>query len=64
MTCRYCKSPGSFEDERHLTECLMLNNDNSSDVNIDDIYKNLDEQIKFIKYFEKIHIKCQLLEEL
>ena len=53
MTCRYCKSSGSYEDERHLTECLMLNNDNSSDVNIDDIYKNLDEQIKFIKYFEK-----------
>ena len=63
MTCRYCKLPGSFEDERHLTRCRMLNNDNES-ANIDDIYSHLDEQIKFMKYFKKIHIKCQLLEEL
>ena len=57
MTCRYCKLPDSFEDERHLTRCLMLNDENDK-VNIEDIYSNLEKQINFIKYFEKIHIKC------
>ena len=64
MTCRSCNLPGSFEDERHLTQCPTINIDNPNELNIEDIYSKLDDQVKFIKYFEKIHIKRQLLEEL
>ena len=64
MKCRSCNIEGSYEDIRHLTECLILNDDKPKDEDPEDIYSNLEKQIKFIKYFEKIHLKRQLLDEL
>ena len=64
MTCRSCKINDSYEDITHLTICRTLNDDKLSYANPEDIYSNLDKQIQFIKYFEKIDLKRKLLEEV
>ena len=64
MLCRLCKLKDSYEDIRYLTMYQTLNDDKHCYKDPEDIYSNLEKQIKFIKYFEKIHLKRQLLEEL
>ena len=57
----------SIEDENHIfKECIKLLEDDSSsnDVSIDDIFGNLDEQTKAIKYFAVIMRKRDLIMEI
>ena len=66
MTCRSCKLEETYEDERHLTVCPELNGENMNmdERNIDAIYGYVDNQVNFIKYFENLHKKRKLVEEL
>ena len=67
MKCRLCMNKDSIEDENHIfKECIKLLEDDSSsnDVSIDDIFGNLDEQTKAIKYFAVIMKKRDLIMEI
>ena len=67
MSCRSCKLDNTYEDIRHLISCeaLKINiNPKSQGISVEDMYGGLESQIKFVKFFEKIHTKRQILQDL
>ena len=65
MSCRLCCLPDSYEDEDHLIHCdELVIQDNQEDYKFDDVFSELDIQIKFVKFFTKIIERRKLLFEL
>ena len=68
MSCRICCDRNSIEDEDHtFFRCSDLKHDsytNTHDIKFDDIYTDLEKQIRAIKYFQNIVDKRKLILEL
>ena len=65
MSCRLCKLPDSYEDENHLIKyCELEIQDDQNNFKFDDIFADLETQIKIVKFFTKIIERRKLLFEL
>ena len=67
MSCRSCKKENTLEDLSHLISCEALNiniNPISHGISVEDMYGDLQSQVKFVNFFEKIHTKRQILQDL
>ena len=68
MSCRICRDPNSYEDEDHtFFRCSDLKHDsdtNTHDIKFEDIYSDLENQIRAIKYFRNIADKRKIILEL
>ena len=66
MSCRICLDPTSYEDEIHTFSCKELVDGLTlhDNVEFEDIYRDLDHQLRAIKNFMKIIKKRDLLLEL
>ena len=53
LTCRICKEDNSIEDEDHILNCSVLN-DEEYDVHFSDVYGSADEQYSAVKVFKKV----------
>ena len=65
MICRACLDPQSEESEEHISRtCQQFQKErNGEDLNCEDVFSTLDDQISFIKKFKIIARKWKLLLE-
>ena len=65
MICRACSDPQSVESEDHFSRsCHQFANErNGENLNCEDVFSSLDDQISFIKKFKIIARKWNLLLE-
>ena len=63
----FAKKGNTFEDMRHLISCDELKLDINpihNGISVEDMYGDLEAQVKFVKSFEILHTKRKLLEEI
>ena len=63
LICRICKSDDSVENENHLIDCEMLNEE-ISDITFNYVYEDIEKQMKAVKLFKKILRRRQKLIDL
>ena len=55
MQCRLCEDENSHEDENHLLNCSeLVAHLETSDVRFDDVFGDLETQIRAVKRFIKV----------
>ena len=53
LSCRFCKDKNKLEDEDHILQCTVLNND-KTDVKFSDVFGNIDQQYKAVQVFKTV----------
>ena len=53
LTCRICKAANSVEDEDHILNCSVLN-DEEYEVQFSDVYGSTDEQYRAVQVYKKV----------
>ena len=59
LTCRICKENDSIEDEDHILNCSVLN-DEGYGVQFSEVYGSADEQYRAVQVFKKVLRRRQI----